>query len=347
MARNAEIVRQWRILREIESSRTATVAALAKACDVCTRTIRRDLDALQEAGFPLYDETADGKVFWRLESKPFKHLSDTSFTVSELCAFYLARTQASSAQALGEELRSAFAKVAAALGPRLRSYLDKLPAVFAAKTGAPARGSVRTMDATTRVLVDATIQHRIVEMTYHSFSSGRVRDYRVEPYRLTMMQGGLYLFAFVLEYGQMRTFAAHRIRKARMIEESFDPVHDVSGSPYSHSLGVFTGKPELVEIEFTRSAAPYVEERQWHRSQQVTRHPDGSLLLRLQVCVDPALKSWILGFGHQARVRTPVRLADMILEELDEAREQYAAQTDSELTGSLFDDPNQADLAFS
>ncbi len=347
MARNAEIVRQWRILREIETSRAVTIANLAATCEVCTRTIRRDLDALQEAGFPLYDETIDGKAYWRLRSKPFRNLGDTSFTVSELCAFYLARTQLGGAQVLTEELKAAFDKIAAALGPRLRAYLDRLPQVLAAKTDPPVRANPRVLNTVARALVEATIHHRTIEMSYHSFSSGREKAYRVEPYRLTTLPGGLYLFAYVPDYGQMRTFAAHRIRRVKVTDQHFNPVQLPSDSPYSHSLGVFTGKPEPVEIEFAAAVAPYIEERQWHRSQEIVRRRDGSLLLRLQVCVDPALKTWILGFGHQARVKTPARLADMIFEELEEAREQYVAQTASELTPSLFHDPNQADLGFS
>ena len=58
MPRNAEVIRQWTILREIERARGAgvTIDELAALCSVTTRTIRRDLQALEEAGFPLYDD---------------------------------------------------------------------------------------------------------------------------------------------------------------------------------------------------------------------------------------------------------------------------------------------------
>ena len=56
--RNAEVIRQWTILREIERARGVgvTIDDLASLCGVTTRTIRRDLQALEEAGFPLYDD---------------------------------------------------------------------------------------------------------------------------------------------------------------------------------------------------------------------------------------------------------------------------------------------------
>lgn len=56
MARNRQVVRQWQIVRQIEGRRGATLHELAEALDVTTRTIRRDLEALEGAGFPLVDE---------------------------------------------------------------------------------------------------------------------------------------------------------------------------------------------------------------------------------------------------------------------------------------------------
>lgn len=77
--RNAEVIRQWTILREIENARAGgvTIDELAAQCDVTTRTIRRDLQALEEAGFPLYDDRSndDGKTRWRVNGQAFKGLS--------------------------------------------------------------------------------------------------------------------------------------------------------------------------------------------------------------------------------------------------------------------------------
>ena len=92
MPRNQEVIRQWKVLHALESSRHGvTIAALADELDVTTRTIRRDLAALQEAGFPLFDEHDDeGRVSWRLDGQLFKGL-EAGFTLPELCALYLGR----------------------------------------------------------------------------------------------------------------------------------------------------------------------------------------------------------------------------------------------------------------
>ena len=54
--RNAEVIRQWKILKTVEAGRHTTTQALADELAVTERTIRRDIEALQEAGFPLYDD---------------------------------------------------------------------------------------------------------------------------------------------------------------------------------------------------------------------------------------------------------------------------------------------------
>ena len=88
MARSGEVIRQWRLLREIEASRGVTIRNMAELAGVTTRTIRRDLDALQEAGFALYDEMYEGQKRWKLRSRQINGLEETSFTLGELSAMY-------------------------------------------------------------------------------------------------------------------------------------------------------------------------------------------------------------------------------------------------------------------
>src|ERR671914_1173978 len=146
MPRNAEVIRQWTILKELEASRRVTIDDLAQRSGVTTRTIRRDLEALQTAGFPLFDETHDGKKYWTLEQKAFKRLDATGFTLAELSALYFSRTlvECLAATPFQADVRSAFDKLAAALTPGMKQFLDRLPLVMQAKAAfakAPAPGA--------------------------------------------------------------------------------------------------------------------------------------------------------------------------------------------------------------
>jgi proteasome accessory factor B len=327
--RHTEIVRQWNILRAIGSAADVTINSLAAEHRVSGRTIRRDLDALQSAGFPLYDTPCPGGPhLWRLAGQPFRKLTETSFSFPELCAFYANRTRlaANGGSPIDADLHSALQKVGRALSPHMRSYLDKLGDVLTCKPEPAPVGRVdaKVQSALVETLARATVEHRRVDMDYHSFASRRVKKYTIEPQRLTFTNGGLYLYAFVPAYSQMRTFALQRIRKLKVLEETFKP-GEVLEEPYLNSLGPYSGgRVQEVEILFLASVAPYVEEREWHQSQQIVRNDDGSVVLRMKIAVDPPLRCWVLGFGHYARVLKPSALAADILEELEEAREQYA-----------------------
>lgn len=325
MPRNQEVIRQWKLLHALESSRHgATIGALAGGLDVTTRTIRRDLAALQEAGFPLFDEhDEDGRVRWRLDGQVLKGL-DTSFTLRELCALYLSRNllETVAATPFQRDLALAFTRLEKLLSPRMRQFLDRLPAVLAAKSGPRSRPADSAAAAADKLL-EATLHYRVASMRYHSISSGGVKDYVVHPYRLAFAQGGLYLLAYVPAYKDIRTFAVDRIARVSLEKQTFTPKEPIGDEVFANSLGVNTGPPARVEIEFAARVAPYVRARVWHTSQQLREGADGTLVLSMNVCHDWALRSWILSWGRFARVLAPAALATELRSDLQAASERY------------------------
>jgi predicted DNA-binding transcriptional regulator YafY len=324
--RNQEVIRQWKVLHALESSRHGvTIDALAGDLDVTTRTIRRDLAALQEAGFPLYDERdEDGRARWRLDGQVLKGL-ETGFTLAELCALYLSRNmlEAVAGTPFRRDLTLAFTRLEKMLSPRMRQFLDRLPHVLAAKPG-PRAGGASSPDIVGRLL-EATLHYRVAHMKYHSVSSGRMKEYIIHPYRLALAQGGLYLLAYVPEYKDVRTFAADRIASVSLDKQTFTPTRAIPDDVFGNSLGVNTGPPSRVEIAFDKRVTPYVRARVWHASQTVRDTPDGGVVLTLDVCNDMALRSWILGWGASARVLAPAALAADIRSDLSNASAQYGS----------------------
>jgi predicted DNA-binding transcriptional regulator YafY len=327
--RNAEVIRQWTILREIERSRTGgvTIDELAALCDVTTRTIRRDLQALEEAGFPIFDDRSreDGRTRWVLNGQAFKGLA-AGLTVAELCALYFSRTLVESLAGtpFRDEVQRAFEKLGSALTPHMRQFVDQLPQVIAAKPDPLRR---RVDDALQQIAgraLEATLYHRQAALVYHSRSSERTKTYLVHPYRLAYAQGGLYLLAFVPEYGEVRTFAVERIQELSLQEERFTPIEELGDDAFPNSLGVHSGPPERVAIDFQPAVADYVRARHWHRSQALSPSDDGGVRMTLDVCLDQALKSWILSFGPFAKVVAPEPLAREIAEQFEKGRALYS-----------------------
>jgi predicted DNA-binding transcriptional regulator YafY len=328
--RNAEIIRQWTVLREIERARGTgvTIDELATLCAVTTRTIRRDLQALEESGFPLYDDKTndDGKTRWRVNGQAFKGLS-AGLTVSELCALYFSRTllESLSGTPFRDEVESAFEKLSSVLTPHMREFLDQLPRVIATKADPMRRHDDPRQPQFIGRALEATLQLRQAQLTYHSKSSDRTKTYLIHPYRLAYAQGALYLLAYVPEYGEVRTFAVDRMQDLSLLEARFTPIEDLPDAAFPLSLGLHSGPPERVEVEFEPAVADYVRAREWHASQRLRESASGGVALSLDVCLDRALHSWILSFGPFARVVAPASLAREIAEQFEEARARYAS----------------------
>ena len=206
----------------------------------------------------------------------------------------------------------------------MRQFMDQLPRVLATKADPMRR---RDGDAAQQRLVsralEATLQLRQATITYHSKSSDRTKVYLVHPYRLAYAQGGLYLLAYVPEYAEVRTFAIERIQDISLLEERFTPMEELPETAFPHSLGVHSGPPEPIEIDFQPAVADYVRARQWHPSQRVADLAGGGVRVTLDVCIDRALHAWILSFGPFARAVPPESLAREIAKQIEEARAQY------------------------
>jgi predicted DNA-binding transcriptional regulator YafY len=327
MPRSQETIRQWKILRTLDAQRTGThINGLAEDLGVSTRTIRRDLEALQDAGFPIYDEKRDGHTYWRIDERVFQRLSDVGLSLPEMSALYFGRRilECLVGPPFREDVQSALAKIAKVLPRQVREELDQVRSALVVKGDPQGELAPPGRRAQVTHLVQAILGHRRVDLRYYSMASRRRKIYTVEPYRLVFGDGALYLRAFVPAYGAMRTFAVSRMEHVTPREDTFDPVNDAAEDPFRHSMGVHTGPPIPVTLEFPARVAQYVRERVWHPSQTLEDLSGGRLRLRLRVSDDFALRSWILGFGRGVRVVEPPSLAGWMMEELEQMRMTYA-----------------------
>ena len=317
--RNAEVIRQWKILKTIEAGRYTTAADMAEEHGVTERTIRRDLEALQEAGFPLYDERSEGRKVWRLIEGYRQRLNQT-FTLSELAALYFGRNLMSflGGSPFARDLESAFEKIREALPAKSLPYLSRIQDLFSARPD-PMKDYSKKRDVIA-ALIDAVLHQRKARLEYFSFNSRKTKSYLVDPYRVVYYHGGLYLYARVEEYAEVRTFAVERISRIEVLDQSFEAPKDFNVSEYAKgAFGIAGGKPEEVEIAFDATLAGYIRERVWHESQRLEERPDGSVLLRMSVAPGWELKSWIKGFIPHVKVLAPARLRDEISADLQAA----------------------------
>jgi len=326
VGRNAQLIRQWAILKQIEHNHWTTITDLAEQHVVSTKTIRRDLAALMEAGFPLYDERYEGKVYWRLNDD-YKGLPLATLSLSETAALYFSKKVLINLAAppFSTDIESAFKKIESALPERNVEFLDSLDSMITVRADAPK--DFDQHKGTIRVLMEAIADQHRIRMQYYSVHSQKRKSYTAHPYRLLYFRSGLYLFAYVEEYQQIRTFAVERIERIEKLPERFDKPADFTVENYlGEAFGVIREEAADVEITFGADVAEYVRSRVWHASQQVREIGGGRISLKMRAGGEYELASWILSFGPSATVIAPERLRRRVESDLARAMDNYRTE---------------------
>jgi predicted DNA-binding transcriptional regulator YafY len=317
MPRNDQVTRQWHLLRTLEASREGvTLQGLADGLPAefsrHHRTIRRDLEALEAAGFPLLTEKLDGRVVWKL-MEGFRRVPALAFSPTELMALTFSRglLRPLEGTQLQAALDSALSKAATALPAAAHGYLKQLDGLFAIGLGPHV--SYRTHRETIDKLTEAITKRRTVQLRYFSASKNQTTRREVDPYRLWYANGALYLVAYCHLRESVRLFAVERIKSCTLTPHAFQlPLGFDLEAYVGDALRVMRGKPVTVELLFDKTTTAWVQDRTWHPSQTAERQKDGRLRMTLKVAATPELVSWVLGFGGGVTIVRPGELREAV-----------------------------------
>jgi predicted DNA-binding transcriptional regulator YafY len=322
MSRGVVVTRTWQIIRLLESPRGCTLGELEKTLGCSRRTVMRDLQGLEQAGLPIYDERDGREKRWKFIDG-FTRQLPPPFTLSEIMALYFARALSRPLKGtpVHDPLDAAFQKIATLLPPETKAMLDRFEKGFVTRTG-PYKDYRRHRDLLDLV-TRAQQQGRALAVRYRSFARRETTARRISPYRLCYFRGGLYVIGHDDRRGEVRTFALERIQKAEMTSERFQVPKSFDFDSYMESaLGIFRGPEIRVRIAFRGLSAPAIAERQWHPSQRIEARRNGTVVLALQVADTLELRRWILSFGAEAEVLEPVSLRNEIRDEIQSLLDQ-------------------------
>ena len=320
MPRNDQVTRQWHLLQRLSAARGGlTLAQLVDAIpdDLMrhSRTVRRDLAALEASHFPLLTERIDGEVRWRLLDG-FRDVPGLRLSPTELMALAFTRQLLIPLQGtlIHTSLNSALSKIHAAIPSGATEYLQRLDRWFSVGLGP--HKNYRNHRDTIDLLSQAIAHRHTVQMRY--FSAGRNVTTRreVDPYRLRYVDGGLYLIAYCHWRKDVRMFAVERIKSLTPTDHPYQmPLHFDIDAYVEDALVVMRGERITVELRFDKATAAWVKDRIWHPSQQLTALKGGQLVMTLQVADSRELLGWILSFGSGVQVLKPERLQKAVRDE--------------------------------
>jgi predicted DNA-binding transcriptional regulator YafY len=327
MARGDQLARQWKIIQTLLSSRRGKSATeLAEALGCHSRTIYRDLEALQVAGFPIYTDRVAGKSHWSL-LETAKHNIPIPFNLAELMALYFSRGMMKILKntVFYDSLRSLFDKIKATLRPEYIQYLERIETSL--EVGSKPYKPYRKIRDTIDQITEAAVQKKVIEIVYFTMSRKKETQRKVAPYKIWFFDGSFYLVGNCGLREDIRIFALDRIKHLEFTDEAFVVPEDFDVDEFMQSsFGVFQGEAVNVQIWFSS------DEKIWHESQQIHPQDDGSIIFEAEVAGTDEIKYWIMSWGSKTVVLSPETLREEIQEEaallLKNYRKRSALKTD-------------------
>ena len=311
--RGDQLARQWRIIREIEASPTGlTVSEIAKREETGIRTIYRDLEALQVAGFPLYNERVENANRWAFIDT-FKFKIPAPFTLTELMSLYVYKDllRFLKGTPFFDSLESVFKKIQSTLPPQALSYLDQIQSVF--HVGIKPYKEYGKFREILNQVSTAALECRRVDMVYRSLHRKENTLRKVDPYKVWFYDGTIYLIGHCHLRDEVRMFVLDRINLLNVTNERFSVPKDFNLDDFMrHSFKVMHDEVYTVKVRISPGWARWVGEKIWHESQKAQKKGDGSLELTFRVAGLDEIKRWILSFGPEAVVLEPETLRNMI-----------------------------------
>ena len=313
------------ILQKISSARNGkAVAELISELDCQRRTVYRDIEALQSAGFPLYNEKVNGRNIWFvLDSK--EQSVETPFNITELMALYFGRDllKALDGTFLSDSLKSLVDKIKTKLPEDSLSYLNKIEQTF--QVSAKQSKFNENFPDIMKDVNDAALEKKYIKIDYYTISRDEITKRKVAPYKILFFDGTYYLIAYCSLRDSVRTFSLDRIKSLRITTEDFEIAEDFNINEYTkQSFGVFQGEKTLVKIKFLKEIAKIVAEKIWHESQRISWNDDGSMLFDIEVAGIDEIKIWIMQWGKGAIVLEPKELKDRIKKDIVKMLDNYS-----------------------
>ena len=322
MADRSKVVhRLLKLIVRIQRGPPPKIRELSEFLDVSRRTVQYDIQALIDAGFPVYTHSPHGGFYIRADF----FLPPLQFSFEEALAV-LAMGPHGGRHPAPSALHSGLMKVANALSPSLWSTIQEaLPRI---------RYHLRPHEEASpnhhyELLVGALQDKKAVAARYFSVREDAEFDTEIEPYAVFFHRHSWYVIGYSCRDQGTRTFKLSRFQTLERTNRRYKPPRNFDfDRSMSGAWGIITDGPgHDVKIRFRGRGVHYVKETRWHPSQRITLLPNHECRLEVTVNGFDELIPWILSWGRLVVVEEPEVLRLAIKQELEEMLAQQAVLT--------------------
>jgi predicted DNA-binding transcriptional regulator YafY len=311
--------------KKIRDQTYPNCSSLAEEWEVSSKTIQRDIEYLRDMLDAPLSYSAKNRGYFYTENSftlPAFDLND-----SDLFAIFIADKllQQYKNTPVYLRLQSVFARIEDSLPEKVSFH----PALMDDKCSFVASPQTFINPQVWETIFTGLRESKSLTVTHKKPSATTSHSRSIDPYHVTSYQGEWYVIGFCHLRKAIRTFAISRVTHANVTDNSFSIPEDFDFDTASiEHFGVHWGQNSYkVQIWFSRDASPYIQERQYHPTQQIEENDDGSINVALVTNHLLEVKRWVLSWGDQAKALAPDALIDEIRDELEKARIQYESQT--------------------
>jgi predicted DNA-binding transcriptional regulator YafY len=313
MPRNDQVTRILKVLQILETyprglSTREVHSRINEYTEVTERTVRRDLEALLEAGFTFETDapaSANEPKIFKLQNS-IKAGKNLVLNPRELLALYLAKGMLSPLKdtAFYQDLESLFSKLDGLIEAKARRYLDDMSGDL--KFEPSPKWGLSIDPDTVETIQAACNESHVLSCAYDSGGKGQVKSKRLGPQFLYFAKASLYLVAEDLSSNEVKVYSVPRFTTVEMTDESYEGTPVDPEKFFQSSFGVYqVDQAQNVTVRVHPPVAAFACERRWHPSQQVIHREGGAVDLKLHVGITPELVSWILSLGPSAEAIEP------------------------------------------
>ena len=318
-----KVVLLVRLLSAIDEGRFTFDELKAQIADdkpPSTRTLRRYLSVLGEAGFPWYFDRASGT--YRFSS---------GYSLRRLNLSHRELQGLVTLKRLGSSLGPAFAGA-------IEETTQKLLASSTSRTGM----SIESASFAIRfesVAMDENVEHAFEQLQGAERDRRRVRfgytDKRgaqtrrsVDPYGFIVSNGRVYLVGYDHDRTDMRVFAVDNVSDVVVTPQTFQKPADFNLEAYGANSvsGVVHGETADVTVRFSPMIAKAAVAASVARDRRVAQHDDGSVDVTYRVADPQEIVRWAMGWGAEAEVMSPPEARDAAAAIARELAARYARQ---------------------
>ena len=287
-----------------------TAHEMAKYFGRNVRTIHRDIEELEQAGVPIWEEQSR----YCIDNKNF--LPPLNLTVPEAIQVFLSsRLLLQFSRRNSVDMFSLFLKLQKIVPEPLQEEIEKASRWMQELPANP------RLNRNLSLLAQSWINRRKAKILYKSLDAESATSRLIEPYFIEPAASGrsCYVIANCLLKKEIRTFKIERIESVYVTEEKYVIPQDFDANRYlSPSLGIMITSDELttVKLRFKQKIARIAEESVWHPSQQMAVEAGGDMVMTMEINESPELVKWILGWGDGVEVLSPGWLRDKIKSEI-------------------------------